>query len=224
MGEADTSRPIPTAVQLVAVVATLVIWYVSWRYYGPSNLLWFSNLSALLLTLSLVMRWSLPASMAAVGVVILESVWSVDFFLRLATGREAMGLTEYVFLPQLAPDEIPRPLWARAVALYHLALVPALLWAVWRLGYDRRALRQWLALALVVGLFCVLATETGKNVNRVFGFGPVPHGTLPVPVYFGVWFTILTLFLWWPTHVALSRMAPKIAQLQVGIGEPTMAA
>lgn len=199
---------------------SLIVCYVSVRYYGPANLLWFSNLSVLLLTASLVTNRSLPASIVLVGVGVLEVVWSFDLALRLLMSGPAMGLTEYVFVPRLSPDEQPRPLWARLVALYHLLIVPGGLWIVWRLGYDRRALR-WVVIGCgLIGLGCVLALDPSLNVNRVRHFGPFNEAWLTTPGYFALWIAVLFAFMWWPTHVALSRWGPKMhPTLRIGSRE-----
>lgn len=179
--------------------------------------MWFSNLSVLLLTASLVTNRPLPASIVLVGVGVLEVVWSFDLGLRLILGGPAMGLTEYVFVPRLAPDEVPRPLWARLVALYHLLIVPIGLWIVCRLGYDRRALRHVFIGCGLIGLGCLLTLDPSLNVNRVRHFGPFNENWLTTPGYFATWVAVLFTFMWWPTHVALSRwMPPADTFLRIG--------
>ena len=190
---------------VVVVGATALILYVSAAYYGPSNLLWFSNLSAVLLAASLVTRHPLPASAAAVGVLVLESVWTLDLLLRLLLGRPTMGLTEYVFVADFFPDLGERPLWVRGVALYHVALVPGLWLTVRRLGYDRRGLRAWMVLAGVVGIACLLATPAARNVNMVRGFGLFQPSWMTLPGYVVAWFLVQLAFFWWPTHLLLAR-------------------
>ena len=186
---------------LVFAALAAIAWFVSLRYYGPANLLWFSNLGVAALAVGLLGGWPLITSAAATGLLAVEIVWGVDFLLRLIVGGPVLGLTEYVFEP---PTE--RPLWARLVALYHLALPPGLLFAASRLGYDRRGLLAWLAFALIVSAFCLIAVEAELNVNRVRGFGPLRPGVLPTGVYFSIWYVGSALFLWGPTHLLLSRL------------------
>jgi hypothetical protein len=47
------------------------------------------------------------------------------------TGHHGIGGTEYMFDPGL-------PLAIRLLSLFHVAMLPVLLWAVRRLGYDSR--------------------------------------------------------------------------------------
>ena len=112
-----------------------------WIYHGPGNFLWFSDIA---LFISVVALWSesaFLASMQAVAVVALETLWIVDFLARLIGGVQLTGLSNYMFNPK-------HPLWIRGLSLFHLWLPILLLWMVHRFGYDPRA---WLAQALLAG-------------------------------------------------------------------------
>jgi hypothetical protein len=201
---------------ILACVLTGLVWFVSVRYYGPQNLLWFSNISVLLMTLTLVTRHPLPASSAAVGVLVLETVWSLDFFLRLATGGPVLGLTEYVFIADHLPHLGERPAWVRAVAVYHVLLVPGLIWAVRRYGYDGRALLVWPAIALVIGAVCLVFTGETTDVNRLRGFAVFDPSWMTAGGYVGVWFHVQLLFFWIPTHLLLRWRLGAAAPSRLG--------
>jgi hypothetical protein len=70
-----------------------------------------------------------PASIAAVGILPLESAWTADF----VSGRRLMGHAAYMFDRQASPGLL-------ALSLFHFTLSPTLLWLMRRLGYDRRGL------------------------------------------------------------------------------------
>ena len=204
-------RRVPAAVKLVAVAYSLLVVAGYWPHYGPANFLWFSNLSLFLLTLGLVLESPLLVSMPAVGVFLLETGWSADLLARLATGRRALGITDYLF------DEI-YPAWVRAITLYHLALPPALWWATGRLGYDRRAMAAWLGVAGASAAVVLAFTDPSRNVNRLWGLGASPQATVSRPVYLLAWGAIMILGFWWPTHALLrwarppaSHAAPSVA-------------
>ena len=108
---------------------------VYWVQYGPQNFLWASDI-ALFLTLAAVWLESrLLISMMAVAVVFLELAWGIDFVARLMMGADAFALrgTRYMFDSAI-------PLAIRCLSLFHIVLPILLVWLVFRIGYDRRAL------------------------------------------------------------------------------------
>src|SRR5256885_2045292 len=82
----------------------------------------------------------LPRSLAA-GI-----FWSIDIGWRLVTGQSLVGGTDYMWDTRV-------PLWARLLSSFHIGLPVALLWAVRKIGYDRRALA--LQAPIAAGLFVV---------------------------------------------------------------------
>jgi len=52
---------------------------VYWYYYGPSNFLWFSDISLFTIAAALWLESTLLASMMACGVLLLEIFWNTDF-------------------------------------------------------------------------------------------------------------------------------------------------
>src|SRR5205809_5903321 len=71
------------------IVWSLLVCFVlpiNFKYYGPANLLWFSDIALLMITAALWLKSPLLASMAALSVLLLEIAWNVDFILRLITG------------------------------------------------------------------------------------------------------------------------------------------
>src|SRR3546814_10131193 len=113
--------------------------------------------------------------MAAVGVLALELLWTLDF---LAGGR-LVGLAGYMF-------ESDKPLYLRGLSLFHLLLPPLLLWLLHRLVYDRRALVAQTALAWIVLPLTYLATDPAQHINWVFGTGTDSQDTLSPSLYFGL--------------------------------------
>ena len=172
---------------------------VYWVRYGPANFLWFSDIALLATVPALWLESRLLASMMAVGVVLLELVWNVDFFVRLLAGTELVGLARYMFDPQISR-------FLRALSLFHLALPPLLLWLVYRLGYHPRA---WLAqtlLAWVVLPASYLLTKPSDNINWVFGFGEKPQTWLPGPLYLALLMALFPLLIYLPTHFVLKKV------------------
>lgn len=155
---------IPLWLKLAYTLMTGVVLVVYWRKYGPSNYLWFSDIALIGSTLALWLENSLIASTLAVGVLLPEVLWNISFFARLLTGRRVTGMTDYMF-------ERERPLGLRALSLFHVPLTPLLVWLVWRLGYDPRALPAMLLLGWAVMLVTYSTTDPAKNINWAFGPG-----------------------------------------------------
>jgi hypothetical protein len=188
---------VPGWIKLGYAVATPVIASVYWRRYGPQNFLWLSDLALASTALSVVTEKRLLASMPAVGVLPLELAWNVDLVSR---GR-ACGLAAYMFDRRL-------PLGLRALSLFHVALLPTLLWMLRRFGYDRRALPlqtalTWAALSASYGL-----TKPEENINWVFGPGPRPQRAIPPRLYFALEMIVLPIAVLLPTHMLLARLFP----------------
>jgi hypothetical protein len=180
--------------------------------YGPTNFLYFCDLSLLLTALSLWLRWRLPASMAAVAILVPQALWVADLLTHLA-GFHFLGMTDYMF-------NSGSPLFLRLLSLFHVWLPVLLLWLVPRLGYDPRAFRIWTGLGtglLLISYFLLPAppapVETPwlpVNVNLVYGFSDTaPQQMLPPLVYLGLMIVAMPLLCHLPAHLLLSRFAVR---------------
>jgi hypothetical protein len=166
------------------------------------------------LFLALVAMWrndALTASMAAVGLVLPQVIWCIDLGSTLM-GMPMTGMTNYMFNPEL-------PLHLRLLSLFHGWLPFLLLYLVWRLGYDRRALPAWTALAWVLCLvsFFLLppagadvSAATPHNVNYVFGPSDKEpqHWISSQGLFLVVYMIALLVVFYLPTHFLLKRFFP----------------
>ncbi|MFO0864940.1 MAG: hypothetical protein U0744_09860 [Gemmataceae bacterium] len=162
--------------------------------------------------MSLVAIWterSLWASMPAVGILIPQAIWCIDFLIGLF-GGEWLGMTNYMF-------DSKYTLFARGLSFFHFWLPFLLLWMVWRLGYDRRAFAGWSVIAIALLVVCWMwmpgptkdATEP-VNINYVYGMSDETPQTWMHPT---AWFALLVIGLplgiFMPTHLALRSAFPK---------------
>src|SRR3990170_7335320 len=115
--------PIPSSVNLLYTLFVCVLVPAYWRQYGPANFLWFSDLALFAGLAALWLENSLLASMQAVSVLLLELLWNLEFFIGLITGKQILGLAEYMF-------KSDKPLWLRGLSLFHVPLPLNLLWQV----------------------------------------------------------------------------------------------
>jgi hypothetical protein len=163
-------RVVPPALKWIFTAFMAVLVPVYWWNYGPTNFLYFCDASLFLTLFAVWRNDALTASMAAVGIVIPQIIWCADLGSTLA-GAPLTGMTNYMFDHQL-------PLHLRLLSLFHGWLPLLLIFLVWRLGYDKRALPAWTGLAwalCLVAYFLLppagapVSAATPRNVNYVFG-------------------------------------------------------
>jgi hypothetical protein len=171
---------------------------VYWLEKGPANFLWLSDIALLASVVALWLESRFLASMMAVGALLPELAWNLDFFLRLVTGVDVIGLngTGYMFGDRYSS-------LFKFFSLFHVILPLLLLWMVYRLGYDRRAVYAQTLLIWIVLPLCYLATDPDRNLNWVFGIGNPPQTWVSGPVYLVLLMGAYPLLVLMPTHFVL---------------------
>src|SRR5262245_1684822 len=201
--------PLWVKLAYTAFVAVLVPYY--WVAYGPTNFLYFCDVALLMTLVALWLESPLLASMPAVGILLPQALWCVDFFGELF-GVRVLGLTGYMFDEKLT-------LFTRGLSFFHFWLPFFLAWLVWRLGYDRRAFAWWPGLAWILVLVCYFflppgppPTETPNlpvNVNYVYGFGDEPQTWTSPLAWVGLLMLGLPVLVFLPTHWLLLKFFPR---------------
>ncbi|KPK10504.1 MAG: hypothetical protein AMJ68_09080 [Acidithiobacillales bacterium SG8_45] len=173
---------------------------VYWVYLGPQNFLWGCDIALLLTLVALWRKAALPASMAVLVTLIPDIVWNIDFLLHLVFGRDVLGAnaTAYMF-------EQSTPLFVRALSLFHVFLAPLLLWMVYRVGYDRRALIWITVVAWLAIVASYLVSDADQNVNWVYGVGPIPPVWMSDQVYLILYMLAVPVIIFLPTHWFVKR-------------------
>ena len=195
----------------------LVLVPVYWANYGPTNFIYFCD-AALFLTLFAVwMDIALLASMSAVGILVPQFFWCVDFGGELL-GLHVSGMTSYMF-------DAHSSLFLRGLSLFHGWLPFLLCYLVFRLGYDRRALKAWTGLACGLSLVAFfLLPPAGailtdpklpRNVNYVFGLDDAhPQTWISPGLYLVVWILALFTLAFLPAHLVLAKLTAARATRQ----------
>ena len=212
---------LPVKLLYTAFMAVLVPYYL--HAYGPTNFLYYCDVA---LFLGLITVWTynpLPASMAAVGILIPQALWVTDFLGSLA-GFPLVGMTAYMFDNAI-------PLFVRGLSFFHFWLPFFLLYLLQRVGYDRRALAAWTLTAWVlmaVAFFLLPASvaqvdnpNTPVNVNYVWG----PNDQEPQSwVHPWVWLSSMAIglpvLIYSPTHLALRALFHKSSVIQSSVVRP----
>ncbi len=206
----ESANRLPLWLKLAYSAFMVVLVPVYWANYGPTNFLYFCDVALILTLIAVWIESPLLVSMCAVGIVVPQTVWIVDFLSRMM-GVSLLGLTDYMFMAD-------RSLFLRGLSLFHGWLPILLVALVWKLGYDRRALPAWTALAFVLIVICYSfmpppdpnAGLTPVNINYVWGFSDsTPQTWVPPNVWFAGMFVGLPLLLFAPVHVVLSRVVPS---------------
>jgi len=189
------------ALSLKLTYSIFVAWVIPiyWKQYGPANYLWFSDVALILLVPALWLESKLFFSALAVSVVLLELLWNVDFFVRLLTRSQLVGLSDYMF-----DSTISRSI--RALSLFHVFLPAILIWYVYRLGYDSRAFVVQTFSAWVVLLLSFFLTKPKDNINWVYGFGKKPQTRVPKVIHLLLLMLGLPVLVYLPSHLVLKRL------------------
>jgi hypothetical protein len=203
----DRRLPVWAKLAYTAFVLVLVPFY--WKAYGPTNFLYFCDMALLLTVVAMWRESALLASACAVGIVLPQILWMVDFLTTLV-GWPLTGMTGYMFNEGI-------PLFARFLSFFHFWLPLVLVWLVKRLGYDGRGLFVWWALAWVAMWVSYLylpappapAGNPGLpvNVNYVYGVNDTaPQTWMPAHAFFGLMLAALPALIWTPSHLLFKRL------------------
>jgi hypothetical protein len=175
------------------VIVTVAVYAVK---YGFGNFLWGSDIALLVTVPALWLESGLLAGMMAVGVLLPEVLWNASFFWQLVTGRHASGLTDYMF-------DRNKPLYLRALSLFHVFLPPLLIWMIATLGYAPQAWIAQTAFAWIVLPLSYRLTDPKENVNWVFGLGGKPQTRMHPLAYLGLLMLGYPVLVYLPTHLLL---------------------
>ena len=201
---------VPLWLKLIYTAFMIVLVPVYWYYYGPTNFLYFCDVSLFFTLVGIWIESPLLISMCAVGLLAPQTLWVVDFVLNFF-GVSLVGMTDYMFKHE-------NSLFLRGLSLFHGWLPFLLVYLVWVYGYDRRGLPAWTALAWVLMLICFFLMPTPDsnagfkpvNINYVFGPSDAVAQTWVHPyVWLAGMMIGLPLLLFLPVHLILSRYAPK---------------
>lgn len=184
-------------IKIVYTAFVAVIIPVYWRHYGWRNFLWFSDIALFGTGIALWLENSLLVSTMAVAVLLPELLWNVSFFTRLVLRVRVTNLAGYMFDPR-------KPMFLRALSLFHVVLPLVMLWMLERLGYDRRALVVQTVVAwIVLPLTCAVLRPGDENINWVRGFGEPQKWAMP-RTYLALLMLAFPVFIYLPTHGALA--------------------
>jgi hypothetical protein len=195
-----TRQKLPPWLRIASLVWFLIWFRAYWHFWGFANFLHLCDIAVIVGCVGFWFDSALLISSQAVAAVLVCAAWTLDAGWKFFLGRHLIGGTEYLFDPQY-------PLWIRLLSLFHVVMPVLMLWAVHRVGYERRGYRVQLAIAGAV-LIASRFTSPAQNINYAFT-DPFFHRALgPAPVHIIVTFFFMAFVVYLPTHVALKRIFP----------------
>lgn len=192
---------LPLWFKLVYTIFVMLLVPVYWFEHGPTNFLWASDIALLVTVVALWRENRFLVSTMAVGVLLPELLWNIDFFARLITEGDGVlwfEATRYMFNPDI-------PLYVRGLSLFHVFLPAVLIYSLLRLGYDSRGLLAQCLLAWLVLPISYFFTDPTRNINGVFGFGDTVQTAMPGELYLLLLMLLYPLLLYTPTHLILKK-------------------
>jgi hypothetical protein len=201
---------VPLGLKLAYTAFMVVLVPVYLHFYGPTNFLYFCDIALILTLIAIWPENALIVSMCAIGIVIPQAVWVVDFLVNLG-GFSLTGMTDYMF-------QSNHSLFLRLLSLFHGWMPFLLLYLVWKIGYDRRALWPWTGLFWAVMLVCFFLMPpptpdpglTPVNINYVWGMRDTEAQTiLPAWLWLASLMIGVPLFVFMPTHFIFSLTMPE---------------
>ncbi len=211
--------PLWAKLPYTAFMAVLIPIYL--KNYGPTNFLYFCDVVAIMTVVAIWLESPLLLSAALIGAFLPQMLWVVDFCFE-ACGGHLTGMTSYMFDRQ-------KPFLLRFLSFFHFWLPFYLVYAVWCVGYDRRAAVLWSVIMWVLLTVCYVWMPPASpsvdpvtraqlrdpnmpvNINYVFnpGSDEKPQEWMDPNVYFAVYMGILMIGVYLPTHLVCLKWMPK---------------
>jgi hypothetical protein len=204
---------IPLALKLAYTLFVAVLIPKYWMAYSAWTFLFFCDVALFIGLCGLWLESPLLMSMTAVGITIPQLLWVAD----LLTGSRITGMTSYMFDPKL-------PIFVRALSLFHGWLPFVLLWGIWRLGYDRRALFAWTIVSTLILLTSFFLApkppapadnpDQAVNINYVHGMSyQKPQEVMPPLVWLSIMIVAFPVVFYLPAHLAFRALIPQPAAI-----------
>lgn len=196
-----TDRRIPLWLKLVWTVWVVVWVPLYYKQWGFSTFLWFCDIANFMILAGLWTESALIFSWQGVSVLLFQIAFTVDVVGRAVVGRHLIGGTEWVF------DDAKVPVYIKLLSVgMHVASPPLLLWAIRKLGYDRRALLCQIALVCVLLPVCWWGWDATLNLNWVYKPFNKPQTWMSPALYLLVCIVGYVVLVFLPTHLVLKKL------------------
>jgi hypothetical protein len=158
--------PFGVKISYYAFMAILIPTYAI--NYPLANFFNLCDVHLLLVLVSFLTDTNIFISMSAVGTLVAQSLWCIDFMCEMLSIK-FIGSTTYMYDEQFS-------IYLRLLSLFHGWFPFLLLYLITKLGYDRRALYYQISLCLSLCLFSYNQNELyNENINFVKDFHILCH-------------------------------------------------
>jgi len=179
--------------------AWMVVWLPAYiKVWGWANLLHLCDAAVILTCVGLWIGSARLISSQAVSALAAGVLWTANVGARLLTGHFFASGSEYMWDARF-------PLWARLLSLFHVALPCAQIWGLWKLGYERRALRVQAGIAAVL-IAASRFLSPALNMNWAYRDPLFGRAWGPGVVHLAVIWVGAVVLLYWPTHLVLGKV------------------
>ncbi|MFW5969400.1 MAG: hypothetical protein ACOCP9_02050 [Halofilum sp. (in: g-proteobacteria)] len=192
---------LPTALKIGFTVFVLLWTPLVLATRGWQNFLWLCDLANFLILIGLWLESRLLLSSQLVATLLIGLAWTLDLVIALVTGLHPFAATAYMFDPGLSVA-------LRLSSLFHMAAPLLLLFAVARLGHDRRGWRLQTLICWAVLPLSAWLTDTERNINWVEAPFHIEQIWLPDWLYVLACMLVYPLLLYLPTEAVLRRLLP----------------
>jgi hypothetical protein len=181
------------------VLVWLVVWIPAyWHTWGAANFLHLCDIAVILACVGVWTNSALLISSQAVSSLLVDAAWTLDAASRFIRGRGLFGGAEYLF-------DARYPFWVRLLTLFHVALPVLLLWAMHRIGYDRRGWTLQCAIALPA-FVAARFMSAAANINYAFTDPFIHRAWGPAPIHVLISWIFMAVVVYLPTHLLLKRL------------------
>jgi hypothetical protein len=174
--------------------------------YTLVDLLWFCDVAMILVIMGLWRENSLQLSLATLASIGPQFAWQLDYFYQLMSGKSLFGFTDYMFAEN-------NPVINYIVSLFHVWMPVILIYSLYFVRYDQRALKIQSGLSLLLILLSYGLTSDmfgpAGNLNQVYG----PSANAPQTwMHPGLWLLVIWIYtiviIYVPTHLITARVFP----------------
>lgn len=200
--ESRLEQSLPSAWLKLAFTGFVLVWLpLVLTTWGWQNLLWLCDLANLLVLVGLWLESRLLLSSQLAATLVIGLAWTIDLTTALALGVHPFNATAYLF-------DATQPLAPRLASLFHVGVPLVLLFAVSRLGHDRRGWQLQTAICWILLPLSAWLTDPERNINWVEAPFGVEQAWLPEAAYLLACMVAYPLILYLPAEAILRWLFP----------------
>src|SRR5258708_254359 len=180
-------------------------------YYQPLRTLWFSSAGLGITIIALFTKSSFLITSMISALSAIEGVWIIGFLSKLLFNKALPGVAEYAFRRGY-------PGWEFVITLYHLFLIPILLFAVFKTKRVHKL--GWLGATVfttIIAFATYFLADNKENINCIYKLDycqsflkPLYQFDNPERIFIGILF--LTLILFMPINWLILRITNHFAR------------